>query len=30
MPRPVSCDPKEFNYALLKSDICKFSKKEGY
>ena len=30
MPRPTSCDPKEFNYALLKSDISKFTKKEGY
>lgn len=30
MPKPISCDPKTFNYALLKSDISKFTKKEGY
>ena len=30
MPKPISCDPKQFNYALLKNDISKFSKKEGY
>ena len=30
MPRPISCDPKTFNYALLKNDISKFTKKEGY
>lgn len=30
MPKPISCDPKTFNYALLKNDISKFTKKEGY
>ena len=30
MAKPTSCDPKEFNYVLLKNDISKFTKKEGY